>query len=639
MNRLALLLSFLVAGELLADRPNVLLIMADDFGYECVSVNGGGYRTPHLDRLAAGGARFERCYAQPLCTPTRVQLMTGQYNQRNYVRFGYLDPTQQTFAQWFRTAGYATGVYGKWQLGGGYKGPGHFGFDDYCLWQLNRRPPRYANPGLEINGKQVDYKAGEYGPDLVSDHLCAFFEKNRDKPFFAYYPMMLTHGPFEPTPDSPAYRKDALGPEGSGKRIANKKHFADMVVYADKIIGKIVAKLDALGLREKTIIVFTGDNGTGRPITSQLNGKPYPGGKGRTTAAGMHVPLIVNWPGKIAPRQVVRDLVDFTDLAPTLLDATRVPRPKDWPLDGHSLWPRLSGAKAEPRNWIYSWYARDGGRSGTTFARGEHLKLYGDGALYDVERDPEEKTPLRSADLSEQQRTERDMLASVLKKYAETRPRWTWADRAESTRGWRYVRPVKDRFVLESDIKEVTTKEGATYTSLTDRGSEKMTLTIRFDEKQRVRDAEAVQETAKGKQMVSVVFKETEAIVTRKGTTQRLKVTPDVVVTTAPDWSDIFQVIRRYNSKKGGKQSFAGLWIHPVQEIRQLSFTVEPGKDVEIEVEGKKMTLKRYRVVLRSGGYDVWADDKGLVIRLTTAGKPGAAVILEGYEKATSGLR
>jgi hypothetical protein len=216
---------------------------------------------------------------------------------------------------------------------------------------------------------------------------------------------------------------------------------------------------------------------------------------------------------------------------------------------------------------------------------------------------------------------------------------WAAAPPVDSTVTLRYIRPSKDRFVLESLVTEVTTRKGLTYTSLTDRVSEKMTLTIRFDDKQQVLDAEAVREANKEKQTVSVVFKQKEATLTRKGKTERLMVTPDVVVTTAPDWSDIFWVIRRYDQGKGGTQKFAGLWIHPVQDVRQLTFTVEPEKDATIEVEGRKLTLKRYRVVLRSGAYLVWADRAGRVYRLMPPGKPGASVILEGYEKATSGLR
>ncbi|MCG8584993.1 MAG: sulfatase-like hydrolase/transferase, partial [Pirellulales bacterium] len=186
-----------------AERPNIVLIMADDMGYECVSANGGApYKTPHLDKLAEGGMRFTHCHSQPICTPTRVQIMTGRYNSRNYVKFGVLDPQEKTFGNMMRDAGYATCIVGKWQLKGGFEGPKNFGFDEYCLWQLTRRPNRYPNPGLEINGKEVDYKNGEYGPDVVTDYACDFMERNKDKPFFLYYPMMLPHWPFEPTPDS-----------------------------------------------------------------------------------------------------------------------------------------------------------------------------------------------------------------------------------------------------------------------------------------------------------------------------------------------------------------------------------------------------------------------------------------------------
>jgi arylsulfatase A len=179
-----------------------------------------------LDKLAAEGIRFEHCYAQPLCTPSRVQIMTGIYNVRNYVRFGILDWKQVTFANLLGEAGYATCVAGKWQLEGGYDAPGHFGFDECCLWQLNRRPGRYPNPGLEINGKQVDYTAGEYGPDVVTDYICDFMRRKKDQPFLVYYPMILTHCPFEPTPDSADWDPAS---KGSPTYKGNPKYFADMV--------------------------------------------------------------------------------------------------------------------------------------------------------------------------------------------------------------------------------------------------------------------------------------------------------------------------------------------------------------------------------------------------------------------------
>ena len=176
------LLLLSVAGQALSfeARPNIVLIMADDFGYECVGANGCvAYATPRLDELARTGMRFEHCHVQPLCTPTRVQLMTGQYNDRNYIRFGILDPAAVTFANLLQQAGYKTCIAGKWQLLGEFAGPTHFGFDEYCLWQLNRRPSRYANPGLEVNGRRVDYVNGEYGPDLVQEYACEFMTRHK----------------------------------------------------------------------------------------------------------------------------------------------------------------------------------------------------------------------------------------------------------------------------------------------------------------------------------------------------------------------------------------------------------------------------------------------------------------------------
>src|SRR5688572_20398382 len=152
-------------------KPNIIVIMADDFGYECVGANGStSYKTPVLDKLAASGMRFTNCNVQPLCTPTRVQLMTGIYNVRNYVRFGEMDPKCVTFANVLKQAGYATCIAGKWQLGRDAGLPKTFGFDESYLWQHTRRPERYKNPGLEINGVEKDWSNGEYGPDLVNDY-------------------------------------------------------------------------------------------------------------------------------------------------------------------------------------------------------------------------------------------------------------------------------------------------------------------------------------------------------------------------------------------------------------------------------------------------------------------------------------
>ncbi len=398
--------------------PNIILILADDFGYECVGANGGkSYKTPNLDKLAATGVRFSHCFVQPLCTPTRVQLMTGLYNVRNYVQFGLLDPRATTFAHLLKRLGYATGIVGKWQLGHSFDLPKQFGFDEYCLWQLTRRPPRYANPGLEINGKTVDYSKGEYGPDLVNDYALDFVQRKKNEPFFLYYPMMLTHNPFQPTPDSPEWDPKALGE----KVNQNKKHFGDMTTYMDKLIGKLVARLDELGLRENTLIVFVGDNGTGAGITSMLGDRLVHGGKGKTTASGMHVPLIVSWPGTAPKGKVVDDLIDSTDFLPTLLEAAG--GKVEQKIDGRSFLPQVRGHKGQPRDWFYCWYAPNGGQKAEhEFAATHRYKLYRSGEFYDYAADWNEQKKLGVAQLPAGAQAEHRMLQGVLDQYTDARP-------------------------------------------------------------------------------------------------------------------------------------------------------------------------------------------------------------------------
>lgn len=420
------------AAESKADaaRPNIILIMADDFGYECVGANGGtSYRTPNLDRLAAGGTRFEHCYVQPLCTPTRVQLMTGQYNVRNYVQFGLLDKEQTTFAHLFRKAGYATCITGKWQLGQKFELPDHFGFDEYCLWQLTRRPERYRNPGLEINGKAVDYSNGEYGPDIINDYACDFVARSKDKPFLLYYPLMLTHDPFVATPDSDDYgtaeglNQKKLGAGKAGKAgPPRNQHFADMAEYMDKLIGKLVARLEAEGIRERTVILFVGDNGTGKGVPSQMNGRMVIGGKGTPDESGMRVPLIVNGPG-VKAGQVKRDLVDSSDFLPTICAAAGITPPTDLTIDGRSFWPQCKGETGAPREWIYCWYARGGGaKADAEFARNHEYKLYRDGKLFDVRTGDFDKQPATAEKLDAAGKATVAKLQAALDLYQDARP-------------------------------------------------------------------------------------------------------------------------------------------------------------------------------------------------------------------------
>lgn len=377
-----------------ASKPNLIVVMVDDFGYECVTANGGqSYQTPHLDRLAAKGMRFEHCHVQPLCTPTRVQLMTGKFNIRNYVQFGVLPKGETTFGQVLSRAGYATAICGKWQLGRDPGLPQHFGFTESYLWQHTRRPPRYANPGLEHNGKEVDFKNGEYGPKLVNDFALDFVERNKSKPFFLYYPMILTHSPFQPTPDSPDWDAKAMG-----ETVNNSpKHFAAMTAYMDKMIGRLDNKLTELGIRDNTLLLVLGDNGTATGITSQFEGKAYRGGKGSTNRRGTHVPLIASWPARMKQGAVNRDLISSVDLFPTLCEAAGVPVPDG--IDGRSFLPQLNGEKGNPREWLYCWYSPRQKADFTVkeFAFDHQYKLYRSGDLYHLESDPDEQKPLKAA--------------------------------------------------------------------------------------------------------------------------------------------------------------------------------------------------------------------------------------------------
>jgi len=404
--------------------PNILLILADDLGYETLGANGGtSWATPRLDALAAGGMRFTQAYATPLCTPSRVELMTGLYGFRNYIGFGLLDPAARTFGHFLQQAGYRTAVAGKWQLygsarqrelAGGRAGslPAEAGFDESLLWQVEERGHRYKDPLLTANGEPARALPGGYGPDAFEAFIEDFCARHRDHPFFVYYPMVLTHDPFQPTPDHPDYA--AFDPdEGTN----DPRYFAANVAYMDELVGRIVQRLETLGLRDDTLILFVGDNGTDRKIVSAMGAKTIRGNKGHTNAAGTHVPMIASWPGTIAPGQVNDNLVDLTDFVPTLLDVVRAPAPPDVPLDGISFYPQLLGRADTVRPWVFCDYAPGwGGFEPRRFVHDEAWKLYDDGTFYDLRADPDELSPLSSSALPEEARRIRASFGTVLER-------------------------------------------------------------------------------------------------------------------------------------------------------------------------------------------------------------------------------
>jgi arylsulfatase A len=405
-------------------RPNIILIMADDMGYECLgSYGSASYQTPHLDRMAAEGVRFEHCYSQPLCTPSRVQIMTGKYNFRNYTDFGYLDPKEKTFGNLFKDAGYSTCIAGKWQLNGFYrdKKPGwedlnrpyEFGFDEYCLWQVSKEKSegeRYANPLVIQNGKELPRNENQYGPDVFSDYVIDFIDRKKQSPFFIYYPMNLVHDPFVPTPNSQNWDNPAL------HYRVDTAYFRDMVAYSDQLVGKIYNKLEREGLLENTLIIFTGDNGTDVNIISKMkDGRYIQGDKGNMTDGGTRVPLIAYWKGKSLEGVVVNDLVDFTDFLPTLAEAASITIPKEWIADGQSFLPQVLGNPSKVKAYIYMYYKPEWGRfRNGVFVRNQTYKLYDDGRFYDVEQDVLEKSPLNQHLLKGEALAARNQFQQVL---------------------------------------------------------------------------------------------------------------------------------------------------------------------------------------------------------------------------------
>lgn len=412
-------------------RPNVLLIMADDFGYECLGCNGGtSYKTPNLDRFAQGGVRFTQAYAQPLCTPTRMQLMTGQYNFRNYRGFGLMDPKEKTFGHMMQAAGYRTAIAGKWQFysyeeaaSPRYKAgmlPEQGGFDEYLLWHdrlTEDKGSRYADPVVNENGKLRTDTKGKYGPDLFAEFMNGFVDRNKDRPFFAYYPMVLTHGPFNPTPKSKDW--------AHGNRLKDDpKYFGDMVEYADEEFGRVVGHIDRLGLANDTLILFYGDNGTPLEVSSRMGDRVIPGGKQLTTDNGMHVPMLARWQGVSPVGRVCDDLIDSTDFLPTIAEATGAHWFKNLPLDGRSFLPQVRGQRGNPHPWLFShWDPHPGCKADikpTRLAWDQRWKLYMDGRLFDRQHDYFEKSPVTEA--SPEAASARKKLQGALDQMARVRP-------------------------------------------------------------------------------------------------------------------------------------------------------------------------------------------------------------------------
>jgi arylsulfatase A len=393
--------------------------MADDMGYECLGINGSTeYETPNLDRLAENGLRFDHCYSQPLCTPSRVKIMTGKFNFRNYEDFGYLNPAEITFGNLMKEAGYATCIAGKWQLNGlNRNNPGnqdvnrpyHFGFDEYCLWQLHhtrREGERFANALITQNGEDLPRDPDIYGPQVFTDYICDFIERNADTAFFVYYPMVLVHEPFVPTPDSPEWADP-------GRRYEkDTTYFSDMMAYTDKIVGQIENKLKEKGVLENTILIFTADNGTHQTVMSSTTYGEIQGAKGLSINTGNHVPMVLSWPEKVKSGRVVDAQISFNDFLPTLCDAAGINQ-EMYKTDGKSFLPLITGETSQVQDEIFIHYSPRWGRfTHSRWVMNDTYKLYRNGEFYNTVRDSLEKNPLNK--LSEQEEKIKQQFQRIL---------------------------------------------------------------------------------------------------------------------------------------------------------------------------------------------------------------------------------
>ena len=374
-----------------AERPNILLIVADDLGYEKLGCYGGlNTSMPNLDTMASRGTRFTRAYTSPVCTPSRMSLYTGMYTPRHkFVRVLPVhngtkkavdfDKRFVCYAQLLRDAGYQTSVTGKWQLAALEFHPEHCrsaGFDSWCVWQIwhdNQKTKRYWQPTLNRDGKILDGIQERFGPDVLTEYVIERMRAAKDsgKPFCIHHNMMLPHVPIVRTPDD-----------------VQKNRAADldrMIGYLDAQVGKLLAALAELDLVDNTIVFFVGDNGTDVVSARRTTAGQVIGGKHYLNDGGAHVPLIAYSPSRIPAGKKVDALVDMADFFPTLCELAGVECPHDAAPDGVSFVGLLTGQGAGKRSWVTAGIGAD------FFVFDGHWRLHHkNGKLIDCRKLPKE---------------------------------------------------------------------------------------------------------------------------------------------------------------------------------------------------------------------------------------------------------
>lgn len=363
--------------------PNVIVIVTDDQGWGDLSVNGNrDLATPHIDSLARDGAAFDRFYACPVCAPMRAEFLTGRYHSRGGVRGvstgqERLNTDERTVAEAFKAGGYATACIGKWHNGMQYPyHPRGRGFDEFFGFASGHWG-QYFDAELEHNGEYV--KTEGYCTDVFTDRAIGFIEQRKGEPFFCYLALCTPHSPMQ-VPDK-YWSKFADAPlkMGHGQNGAHTRAALAMVENIDDNVGRVLAKLDALGIAENTIVVYLSDNGpNGGRWNDGMRGR-----KGSTDEGGVRVPCFVRYPESIKPGTKIEPIAGAIDLLPTLIDFAGIERVGDKPLDGVSVKPLLTGGEVEwPNRRIFS-RQRD-----RVSVRTQRYRLDDKGRLYDMAADP-----------------------------------------------------------------------------------------------------------------------------------------------------------------------------------------------------------------------------------------------------------
>ena len=400
----SLVLALLIANTALmaqTKKPNIIYILADDLGIDGLSCYGADlYKTPVIDKLAKEGIRYTNAYTAPLCGPSRALILTGRYAFRtgavNQDMTGEMSPAVETMMpKILKQAGYTSSMIGKWgQLP---LGPAEFGFDDYLRFfgsgvyiSTDEKKQKYV-----LNGQESILKDKEYMPDLMHTHVEEFLSKHTKDPFYLYYSLVHVHGEIIATPDTKPGTTEF------------KDLYTDNINYMDKLVGKLLKTLDSLKLRDNTLIVFMGDNGTAGQAAAigTVNGKKIIGKKGTMQEGGSLVPLIANWPSTIKKGSVSKDLIDATDLIPTFAEIAGAPLPTNNILDGKSFAYKLKGDKGTPRDWIFTELGND------WYVRSANWKLNRAGKLFDMRNAPFEE---KEVAIDDSNKAEKDKLQNVL---------------------------------------------------------------------------------------------------------------------------------------------------------------------------------------------------------------------------------